>query len=173
MDVDGATKVKIWQDMYKQAAWERDVAIKQLEQLGYELGEKIEPDQFREATKKTEDGTDTNVGSTNFKLDDNGYVALSEKVTATFYDDEHEEWTQKTMTIADILDSFCDDYTVTPSVQPERKTGRWIQGTVGLMVTEYKCSECGRTVRDDTGYDVYKDYPYCHCGAEMRKDGEE
>lgn len=58
------------------------------------------------------------------------------------------------------------------SAQPERKTGRWIQCTVGLMVTEYKCSECGRTVRDDTGYDVYKDYPYCHCGAEMQKDGE-
>lgn len=53
------------------------------------------------------------------------------------------------------------------------KTGRWICGDTGLMVTEYKCSECGRTVRDDTGYDVYKDYPYCHCGAEMRKDGEE
>lgn len=52
MDVDDATKVKIWQDMYKQAAWERDVAIKQLEQLGYELGEKIEPDHFREVTKK-------------------------------------------------------------------------------------------------------------------------
>lgn len=60
-----------------------------------------------------------------------------------------------------------------PSAQPERKTGRWICGDTGLMVTEYKCSECGRTVRDDTGYDVYKDYPYCHCGAEMRKDGEE
>jgi len=52
-------------------------------------------------------------------MDDNGYVALSEKVTATFYDDEHEEWTQKTMTIADILDSVCDDYTTIPSAQPE------------------------------------------------------
>lgn len=59
-----------------------------------------------------------------------------------------------------------------PSAQPERKTGRWIQDTVGLMVTEYKCSECGRTVRDDTGYDVYKDYPYCHCGAKMAKTNE-
>ena len=53
-----------------------------------------------------------------------------------------------------------------------RKTGQWICGDTGLMVMEYKCSECGRTVRDDTEYDVYKDYPYCHCGAKMRKDGE-
>lgn len=51
-------------------------------------------------------------------MSDNGYVALSEKVTATFYDDEHEEWMQKTMTIADVLDSVCDDYTALPSAQP-------------------------------------------------------
>lgn len=53
-------------------------------------------------------------------MSDNGYVALLEKVTTTFYDDEHEEWTQKTMTIADVLDSVCDDYTVIPSAQPEQ-----------------------------------------------------
>ena len=47
------------------------------------------------------------------------YVDLSEKVTATFYDEQYEEWTQKTVTIADVLDSVCDDYTVLPSAQPE------------------------------------------------------
>lgn len=56
-----------------------------------------------------------------------------------------------------------------PSAQPEIKTGRWICEDTGLMVTEYKCSECGRIVRDDTGYDVYLDHPYCHCGAKMLK----
>ena len=55
MDVDDATKIKIWQDMYKQVAWERDVAIKQLEQLGYEFGEKIDSNHFREVTKKTDE----------------------------------------------------------------------------------------------------------------------
>lgn len=47
------------------------------------------------------------------------YVDLSERVTATYYDDEHEEWSQKTVTIADVLDSVCDDYTVLPSAQPD------------------------------------------------------
>ncbi len=48
------------------------------------------------------------------------YVDLSERVTATFYSDEYEEWTQQTVTIAEVLDSVCDDYTVLPSAQPER-----------------------------------------------------
>ena len=54
-----------------------------------------------------------------------------------------------------------------PSVTPKRKIGRWIEEQRGIKVTLYKCSECGRTVMDDTGYDVAKDYPFCHCGAEM------
>lgn len=49
----------------------------------------------------------------------------------------------------------------------KRKTGQWIMKDKGLAVTSYKCSECGRIVRDDTGYDVSKDYPFCHCGAKM------
>ena len=31
-------------EVYKQVAWERDVAVAQLKELGYELGEKIEKD---------------------------------------------------------------------------------------------------------------------------------
>ena len=54
-----------------------------------------------------------------------------------------------------------------PPVTPQPKMGHWIIVDKGLKVTSYKCSECGRTVRDDTGYDVIKDYPYCHCGAKM------
>lgn len=50
----------------------------------------------------------------------------------------------------------------------ERKTGRWIISNTNSKVTAYKCSECGRIVYDDAGYDVSKDYPYCHCGADMR-----
>lgn len=54
-----------------------------------------------------------------------------------------------------------------PSDTPKRKTGKWIEEKRGIKVTQYKCSECGRTVMDDTGYDVTKDYPFCHCGADM------
>ena len=45
--------------------------------------------------------------------------------------------------------------------------GRWLVQDKGIIVTSYRCSECGRVVRDDTGYDVSIDYPYCHCGAKM------
>ena len=55
----------------------------------------------------------------------------------------------------------------------ERLKGEWKELFRGIHVTDYKCSCCGRTVRDDTGYDVSKDYPFCHCGADMRKGGAE
>jgi hypothetical protein len=51
---------------------------------------------------------------------------------------------------------------------PEQKKGKWIVTEKGLLVTKYECSKCKRCVIDDTGYDVAKDYPFCHCGADMR-----
>lgn len=39
--------------VYKQVAWERDIAIQQLHELGYEFGQKIEP------TTKNDLGGDT------------------------------------------------------------------------------------------------------------------
>ncbi len=54
--------------------------------------------------------------------------------------------------------------------QIPQKTGHWIQQNKGVMVTTYKCSVCGRIVGDDTGYNVYEDYPYCNCGAKMEGD---
>ena len=52
----------------------------------------------------------------------------------------------------------------------KRPQGEWIETQRGIHVTDYKCSCCGRTVMDDTGYDVSKDYPFCNCGADMRGD---
>lgn len=78
---------------------------------------------------------------------DRDCVDLSEKVTATFYDDEYEEWSQRTVTIRDVLDSVCDSYTV---IEPKRKTGKWVKHPGdwftpgGDMVWE--CSECGKGV---------------------------
>lgn len=46
-------------------------------------------------------------------------VDLSELVSTTFYDQEYEEWTQKTVPIAEVLDSVCDEYTILPVAQPE------------------------------------------------------
>ena len=90
------------------------------------------------------------------------YVDLSEKVTATYYDEQYEEWAQKTVTIADVLDSVCDDYTVLPSAQQERKKGKWIKISPANI---YECSVCGQSVMTN---DI-ETYKFCHgCGADMR-----
>ena len=60
-----------------------------------------------------------------------------------------------------------------PSVTPKRKKGKWIEEQRSIKVTLYKCSECGRAVIDDTGYDAAKDFPFCHCGADMRGEQDE
>lgn len=91
-------------------------------------------------------------------------VDLSERVTATYYDDEHEEWSQKTVAISDVLDSVCDDYTVI-EVEPT-KHGHWIdEGLVDGNQNRYcRCSECGK---GDTQA-ISQRVPYCWwCGSRM------
>lgn len=58
-----------------------------------------------------------------------------------------------------------------PPVQPERIKGHWIE--IALRNHTYKCSVCGRLLVNitDGKNNVAKNYPYCHCGADMR--GEE
>lgn len=56
-------------------------------------------------------------------------------------------------------------------VIPQSKTGHWIyddQHSTWSNLT-YECSCCKRTiiVPYETKDDIYKDYPYCHCGAKM------
>ncbi len=67
-------------------------------------------------------------------------------------------------------DNICACACYEPAVQPEQKKGKWIEYDPGIKITSYKCSECGRVVRDDTGYNVAEDYPFCHCGADMRNE---
>lgn len=63
--------------------------------------------------------------------------------------------------------------TVTP-IYPVKQTGKWIKITKdGIMPIEYMCNICGRTVK--SYYDEYiitKDFPFCHCGADMRGGAE-
>lgn len=63
-------------------------------------------------------------------------VDLDERVTAQFYDQECEEWTMQTVTIEDVLDSVCDEYTVLPSAQPEQ---RWIPCDTGEPDEDMEC----------------------------------
>lgn len=59
------------------------------------------------------------------------------------------------------------------SAQPERKTGHWI--AITSWNNTYKCSVCGRLLVNitDGKNKVAKNYPYCHCGADMRGDKHE
>jgi ribosomal protein S27E len=47
--------------------------------------------------------------------------------------------------------------------------GEWID--IGTWSNSYKCSVCGRTLINitDGKNNVSKHYPFCHCGADMRK----
>lgn len=65
--------------------------------------------------------------------------------------------------------------------------GKWIKGRtkekvdwlgVRCKVANYSCSICGRMINDiDVDgkglVDTLEDYPYCHCGAKMDKEGQE
>jgi hypothetical protein len=52
----------------------------------------------------------------------------------------------------------------------ERKKGKWIKemSLLGWDGCSYQCSECGRSIHLDTEVEDLIDYPYCHCGVEMR-----
>ena len=60
-----------------------------------------------------------------------------------------------------------------PTVQPERIKGHWIEITSRNHT--YKCSVCGRLLVNitDGKNNVAKNYPYCHCGADMRGEQDE
>lgn len=71
------------------------------------------------------------------------------------------------------------DKSVTPndimqfsSAQPERQKGEWIE--ISSISHTYKCSECGRLLVNimDGKNNVARNYPYCHCGADMRGEQE-
>lgn len=50
-------------------------------------------------------------------------------------------------------------------LQDIREQGEWLKCEVGL----FKCSICGRHICTSISNDSpYIDYPFCHCGAEMR-----
>ena len=77
-----------------------------------------------------------------------------------------EEWNTSDSTDKALYNFTLHRVLEQPTIEPQL-TGRWIQIEESIKVSEYKCSECGRIVWDDRGYDPYVDYPYCHCGARM------
>ena len=64
------------------------------------------------------------------------------------------------------------DLRTLPSVQPERKKGKWIYGEHDVAMCDgYRCDNCGFFVPWDYQHkfiDFIKDYNYCpSCGAKM------
>lgn len=51
------------------------------------------------------------------------------------------------------------------------REGHWIkeESPYGWDGHSYQCSECGRSIHLDTEMEDLEDYPYCHCGADMRE----
>ncbi len=59
-----------------------------------------------------------------------------------------------------------------PSVMPTRKKGKWIynEKESDLDYYVYNCSICGRQINLLYDSREIKNYPYCHCGAEMESE---
>lgn len=67
-----------------------------------------------------------------------------------------------------------------PPVTPTHKVGKWVKYKTTdkydymgdrVTVSNYQCSECGRMIYDIGDAPLtnkLKDYPFCHCGADMR-----
>ena len=64
-------------------------------------------------------------------------------------------------------------------VKPERPKGKWILNDIQCVQAvgylTYYCSECGREISSKYHgkISLLKEYPYCHCGAEMSGGGED
>ena len=53
----------------------------------------------------------------------------------------------------------------------ERPQGKWIKFEAGHCTNFFKCSLCGRII--NTIKEKPCDYPFCHCGADMRKEAND
>lgn len=80
-----------------------------------------------------------------------------------------EEWKIWSAILAERT-AFKHDIYDAPTIEPERKKGKWINKTIkNRTENDFSCSECGRHVSVTRGYDVRLVYPFCHCGADMRE----
>lgn len=74
---------------------------------------------------------------------------------------------------ADVLSHTINQIEKLPPTTPKPKTGHWVYDEVcsDWYDTVYKCSCCERRVSFsricEAEDGIYKNYPYCHCGAKM------
>ena len=130
--------------VYEQCAWERNIAIEQLTELGYGLGEKIRTEKDCISRQAAIDYFVINVGF----HDEDGYPIEDT-------DELRKIWTE-----------YFDGI---PSAEPKR--GRWLycEDTTADCVDGYRCDQCGFFVPWDYQHksiDYIKDYNFCpNCGS--------
>jgi len=68
-------------------------------------------------------------------------------------------------------DERIEAYDLAIKALEERPQGEWKEITKGIDSNTYECPFCGRLINCDKPR--LKLYPFCHCGADMRKGSEE
>lgn len=122
-----------------QVMWERDIAIEQLNELGYELGQKIEP-------------CDDVVSRD----------AVLMCITGEFVPDKEYK-------PEELISIFSKRIRNLPSVRPqEPKTGHWIEEDVFDGDVAYRCSECNELFWLESGTPKDNEYNFCpKCGKKL------
>ena len=102
------------------------------------------------------------------------YVDIKQLVSATYYDEEHEEWSQKIVSIEDLLCSACDDFVeatndVKQIVHGSWEVHRFIPENSNSGVTYTRCSICGNLPMLNPYSKEEELTNFCpYCGADMR-----
>lgn len=104
--------------------------------------------------------------------------AVKELVVKEFVNpqDGMEEWRNA---VNDVVEEILHNIETMPSVTPERPKGKWILNDIQCVQAvgylTYYCSECGREISSKYHgkLSLLKEYPYCHCGADMSGGGED
>lgn len=144
---------------------ERERAIHLLEYYGEKLGCKTEFDLAIKALELV-DNSD--------KSDDDliSREALKRALEITQYNDIAD--LIRTERLIDNAPTVCNDnYAMgyqdgVKKVLSERPTGKWLENKgKDLRDCFYTCSQCGRTINVICG-ETLSDFPFCHCGADMR-----
>ncbi len=106
---------------------------------------------------------------TKIVIDKENEIAKLENMLETLTDEKDK---QSVRFAINVISGFND-------VLSERPTGEWIMQRHDLDGCFYTCSNCGQMIRvplfidDPEDNETLADYPFCHCGADMRKGSKE
>ena len=94
------------------------------------------------------------------------WINAEQQATVTIYDEEHEEYFDKKMTVEEMLDTYTNRGYPTMYINQERNKGKWIRVVDKAGHWVWECEDCKWQQRIATNF--------CpDCGAEMNGDGEE